>query len=486
MADVYQRVSPSDQWIYDDNTGDLIGVRRRGMNGADLRVDGLSTGQLADLTGASTATPTSSDTVVGVQGGVVKRFYRDALGPFVNVKDPAYGAVGDGSTDDAAAIESAIATGKIVYFPKPATTYLIGRKITVGAPVAMVGDGKSATVLERGYSPTVDSDGIFNFTGGGTVCTIAGMTLRSKTGQTGGCLVSIVSGASDTLGLYRFDDVDFTTTGTSTHAYTVYMDGTAKTSAPIGIRGVDFVGCSVFGGATSTMLIKGVLKFSFLGGGCYTAGGAASSNVNFTGDATVKTQSFLFAPADNSCPLNFDYATLGRVQCGVSGAITNTTNASYITGVAYATSVDSNWTDSTFLLAGGTLTHAGGITAKGSVASVSRALSVTSIGTIGSTYTTATADQQSFDFSPGSGKMFHIATGGGAAALCFADYKSATITLVSNPSSEFENSSTPTAGKTGVYKSVNNHAITVLNNTGGAVNYSILVLGAVTGNTDPA
>lgn len=54
-------------------------------------------------------TPTSSSTVLGETGGVLKRFYVGALGPFVRVDDPTYGAVGNGTTDDRAAIQAAIA-----------------------------------------------------------------------------------------------------------------------------------------------------------------------------------------------------------------------------------------------------------------------------------------------------------------------------------------------------------------------------------------
>lgn len=123
MADVYQRISPSDQWIYDDDTGDLIGVRRRGMNGADLRVDGLSTGQLADLTGAPTATPTSSDTVVGEQGGVVVRFKQNELGPLVSVFQYMTAAQvadvtsGTGAVDVSAAIAACLAANTTAYAP---------------------------------------------------------------------------------------------------------------------------------------------------------------------------------------------------------------------------------------------------------------------------------------------------------------------------------------------------------------------------------
>lgn len=110
---------------------------------------------------------------------------------------------------------------------------------------------------------------------------------------------------------------------------------------------------------------------------------------------------------------------------------------------------------------------------------------VTRIGTIGVAFTTLCPDGDTFTFDSASAKMFTIATGGGAGALIFTDYKSGGIDIISDPSAEFEASSTPSAGQTGIFKSVNSHTISITNNTGGAVTYSILMLGAVSSPTDP-
>lgn len=417
------------------------------------------------------------------------------LAETVSVKD--FGAVGDGVTDDAAAFVAAIAAAKNVYVP--AGTYEIGSNISVTTPVRIYGDGPGATVIERNYSPVSDAQGVFAFSGGGTICSISGMTIRSKVGQTGGCLVSIVSGAADTLGLYRFDWVDFTTTGTSTHQYTFYTDGTAKTSAPIGIRGLDFTACSIFGGGISSLLVKGVLKFSFVGGGCYPAGGAAGSNVRISGSAAVPTQSFTFLPADCSCPISFDYAELGIFGCGVMGAITNTANTENVYGFGFSGSIQQNWSNSMFfdtstglkLTSNQKISNKGGtanfaLEMLGNITGYSQAGTVTKIGQAGVAYATTCPDTQTFAFDTASAKLFTIATGGGAAALVFADYKSATITLLANPSSEFQASSTPGAGFTGIFKSVNSHTVSVKNNTGSSVTYDIASVGAVTGTTDPS
>ena len=229
-----------------------------------------------------------------------------------------------------------------------AGTYLFGAPVVISRPVMILGEGQSATNLHRNYSPVADTDGIFNIIDGGSLVGMRDMTLRSLTGQTGGCLLSIVSTAAGALGLFSFINMGFTTTGTSTHQYTIYMDGTAKVAAPIGIRGVDMFGCSVFGGGISTILAKGVLKWSFIGGGAYPAGGAAGSNVRISGSAAVPTSSFRFAPADCSCPISLDYTSVGVISCGTMGAITNTSNTTNIVAEGFAATVENNWLASTF------------------------------------------------------------------------------------------------------------------------------------------
>jgi hypothetical protein len=462
-------------------------------------VSGLHVGASVKFTTATQTTGNATDASVVAYtppftGSVITNV-EDKLAQTVSVLD--FGADPTGLVDSAAAFAAAISAAKNVYVPTG--TYEIGSNISITTPVHIYGDGPSATVIERNYSPTTDAEGVFAFSGGGTICGISNMTIRSKSGQTGGCLVSIVSGAADNLGLYRFDWVDFTTTGTSTHQYTFYTDGTAKTSAPIGIRGLDFTACSIFGGGISTLLVKGVLKFSFVGGGCYPAGGAAGSNVRISGSVDVPTQSFQFLPADCSCPISFDYAELGIFGCGVMGAITNTANTENVYGFGFSGSVQQNWGNSMFfdtstglkLTVNQKIANTGAapnfaLEMFGNITGFSKSGSVTAIGQAGVAYSTVCPNTQTLAFDTASAKLFTIATGGGAAVLVFADFKSATITLLSNPSNEFQASSTPGSGFTGIFKSVNSHTVSVKNNTGASVTYSILSAGAVTGTTDPS
>jgi hypothetical protein len=428
----------------------------------------------------------------------VARSAQDKMRETVSVMD--FGADPTGTLDSRDAFNAAIQTEGTVYVPQG--TYIINSAITITNPVKLIGDGTQKTNIHRNYSPGTstanDAEGIFNIRDGGSGVILQDMTLRSLAGQSGGCLVSLINTTAN-FGLFKFDQVNFTTTGTSTHQYTIYADGTAVTTAPIGIRGLDMIACTVFGGGISTLLIKGVLKFSFLGGGVFTAGGAAGSNVRFDGSAAVPTQSFQFLPADCSCPISFDYAKLGIFGCGIMGAVTNTSNTENVYGFGFTGSLQQNWGNSAFfdtstglkMTANQKISNKGGtanfaLEMLGNITGFSKAGTVTTIGQTGVALSTTCPNTQTFGFANQSSKMFTISTGGGAATLVFADYKATTITLVVDPSSEFQASSTPGAGFTGIFKSANSHQINIKNNTGSAVTYSILNVGAVTGTTDPA
>lgn len=427
---------------------------------------------------------------------LTKVSYSMIEGSPANVVD--FGADPTGSVNSATAFSNAITEGGVVFIPEG--TYIFNSEVTISNSVTLIGSGQGSTFLHRNYSPTVDDDGIFNIRDGGSLVSMRDMTLRSLSGQTGGCLLSIVNTNAQAIGQMTFINMGFTTTGSSTHQYTIYMDGTARTSTPIGIRAVDMFGCSVFGGGISTLLVKGVLKFSFLGGGVFTAGGAAGSNVRFDGVSGVETQSFQFLPADCSCPISFDRAKFGIFACGIMGAVTNTANTENIYGYGFTGSLQQNWDNCAFfntstglrLTVNQSVTNDGssvpsGLVMRGQITGYTQTLSGdTKIGHAGIGQVTNTTNGQTFSFDTQSGKLFWISTGGGAGALFFADFKSATITKLSDPSAEFQASSTPGVGFTGIFKSINSHTISVLNNSGTAVNYSICSLGPSLNPVDPS
>lgn len=108
-----------------------------------------------------------------------------AYGVFFNVKSSAYGAVGDGSTNDyvaiLAAVTAAAVTGGIVYFPPG--TYDMGTALTVPANVSLMGAGPNASIIETTGAATnvLVLSGSPTYTGQ----SVSGLTLKCKIANTG-------------------------------------------------------------------------------------------------------------------------------------------------------------------------------------------------------------------------------------------------------------------------------------------------------------
>lgn len=148
-------------------------------------------------------------------------------GIFVNVKDPAYGATGDGVTDDTTAILAAhsAAAGGIVFFP--AGTYKMTTGSPSGANLNWLGAGAGASIISGSTSTTLlqltdnTVTGWKNFTGlsftsSGTYDQLfvleetQNVTFSRCTFDGTNCTVAIVAGsAAPGLSKYLFTDCDF-------------------------------------------------------------------------------------------------------------------------------------------------------------------------------------------------------------------------------------------------------------------------------------
>ena len=112
------------------------------MSSADkAKLDGIESNATADQTNAEikTAYEANSNTNAFTDSEKTK------LGDFVSVKD--YGAVGDGSTNDATAFANALATEKAIHVP--AGTYVIGSTLDIdNKNVTMIGEGERLSILK--------------------------------------------------------------------------------------------------------------------------------------------------------------------------------------------------------------------------------------------------------------------------------------------------------------------------------------------------
>jgi hypothetical protein len=126
-----------------------------------------------------------SQQITYTQGGAgsVNRTVQSRLRDFVSVKD--FGAVGDGVTDDTAAIQAALDSGaEQIYFP--AGEYLTD-SLVASSPVRLVGENRSRS------SGNVSSSGTaaFRFSGTGVL-----LTLNASYSAVENFLISLPSGAS--------------------------------------------------------------------------------------------------------------------------------------------------------------------------------------------------------------------------------------------------------------------------------------------------
>jgi len=76
-----------------------------------------------------------------------------ALNQYVSVKDAPYNAKGDGTTNDTAAIQAALDSGKPLYFPSG--TYVTTATLNCSGPRKIVGDGQGMSVIQGQHTGSV-------------------------------------------------------------------------------------------------------------------------------------------------------------------------------------------------------------------------------------------------------------------------------------------------------------------------------------------
>jgi len=458
---------------------------------------------------------------IQVGSGAVQRTVESKLQDVVSVKD--FGAVGDGVADDTAAIQAAITTSlnrynQTVFFP--CGVYKVTSLITITQGVMLMGEGSQGS--NSGYGTTVvhhSNGGLFLWNGNGTPYAGTGGGLQNfqllkADGYSGGDAIKIL-GTSDSQrpGEMVLTNILVATEGSGLWERGLHVDGTACTTP--GSKGVRSVVCHKFRVASCTVndqyvYLNQAVHFSAhhlqidTGSGTGTAGmtvAGDSDNVGLSNCIINGNLVLSFNTVANcsvfgrvsSLNVTTDKAT--GVFCGsLVTLVANSSSSTFkvlsgtgiqgdlpVTGTVSATNINA-----TKIGAGLVTSPAFSFESSSQIAAYARSGSVTQVGQIGQPYSTPCPNTEAFSFTAAAAKLFHIATGGGAAALFFADYKSTTISILSDPSSEFEISNTPTAGKTGVYKDPNSHAVSIKNGTGSTVNYSILVLNAAVATTDPA
>jgi hypothetical protein len=183
-------------------TGGAVGqaLKRIGETGFGWQ-DDLGATLEADLASSEAGKGAALVTVKRAEAGAVARKVADKLADTICVKD--FGAKGDGITDDATAIQAALAAAgsKGVYVPTG--LYLCSTKITVPTgDFVMVGDGAglseirftSATASEQGFSATLGVSADYFL--------VRGLTLSTTTGYAAGKTALRIDGTAMLTGTY--------------------------------------------------------------------------------------------------------------------------------------------------------------------------------------------------------------------------------------------------------------------------------------------
>lgn len=352
------------------------------------------------------------------------------------------------------------AIGKTLYVPKGKYSIQTAGGLVATGRAKIVGDGVQSTYICRDFSPASDPIGAINL-GVFSASILEDLQIFSKTGTTGGCLVSVISSASVASSFMNLRNVDLTFEAINTYKYALYIDGTAKTGAPIGARDTTLTDVQLFGGTSGSALFKGVVNLTWKGGGAF-AGGSSSGSVVVTGDASV-----------NSSGVSIDIC---------SGAVTTDSFVANADIEADAgLRLHPSIPEQAFRIGGTGTAHC--------FAGYSKDASVTLLPFVGASMDGfAVPNGQTFTFTPtGGSTMFVIHdSGAGKAGVFFATNASATITIISDPSSYFENSATPTAGKFGVFKSAASNTISVINSVGSQRTVRPQAFSPISTTTDPA
>ena len=434
----------------------------------------------------------------------------------VNIEEFAVGGWTVNSALDATptfnAALAAIAAGgtktRTLYLP-PGSYNFNTKPDNITASTLIVGAGMYRTYVYKNFVTANPSDGIFNFRGGPGIGSqssgVYALNITSAASPTssGGCLISGVSSPNSTgytgaIGYVVCRDL-YLTSGGSGHDYAIYLDGS---NPGVWVRSFLIKDCVIFGGALGALYGYSCVNLNVTGCDFVNAGGTAGigGKIVLSGPAGFPTQACIIART-LAGGVDLDRCEQTTIVAGgIGNTITNTANTQYVhVSAGYWAGAQNNWLFSTTstgtsgftstrqIDVAGRINSADNITASGKgVTGISYPIGSTSWGIASAgavdtgvlNTTIAVPAGESVRFSCGSAKLFTVGIGGGDSCLAYADYKSATVALVSNPSSTFTNA-TGTASRVSLTKTSNSHEIRVMNEFASAQNLGICVFGTI-------
>lgn len=203
---------------------------------------------------------------------------------------------------------------------------LTSQPADISRPIVLESDGPdltNGTVILRDYNGS-PGKGLFHLTPGANGTTIRDMAALATAGTTGGRLLSVVATAgAPPPSFMTFENLYLSTYGTDSFVNTVYIDGSARTGAPIGVRDMSLKNCHIFGAAGYSLVLNGVVGFSFLGGGVYAAGGTniATGAIQITAPGAPFFSQYISMDIAACNGLNLTNTFQAQIRCPSIGAV---------------------------------------------------------------------------------------------------------------------------------------------------------------------
>jgi hypothetical protein len=171
------------------------------------------------------------------------------------------------------------------------TIRLASKPNDIDFPWDLGGKGIVTTTLLRDYNGS-GTIGCLELVAGSSGARIHDMSIQSSSGKTAGSMIRGISSSGTAVSALILENLWITTQGTDTQSAGIVMDGSAKTSAPTGIRDISLKNVHIFGANGYSLQLTSVIGFSYHGGGVYSADGTAttSGGIIIAGATSNKSQ----------------------------------------------------------------------------------------------------------------------------------------------------------------------------------------------------